>query len=49
MSIGSSMQLERVGFFVVDADSTNERLVLNRIVELRESNTKKNVADAYML
>lgn len=31
------VQLERIGFFVVDEDSTPELLVLNRTVTLREA------------
>lgn len=35
-----SSQLERIGFFVVDKDSTPELLVLNRTVTLREASGK---------
>lgn len=31
------VQLERIGFFVVDQDTTPELLVLNRTVTLREA------------
>lgn len=31
------VQLERIGFFVVDKDTTPELLVLNRTVTLREA------------
>ncbi|HET9992416.1 MAG TPA: glutamine--tRNA ligase/YqeY domain fusion protein [Kofleriaceae bacterium] len=34
--VGSRWQLERVGYFVVDADSTPGALVLNRIITLRD-------------
>jgi len=34
---GTCYQLERLGYFCVDPDSTEERLVLNRTVSLRDS------------
>ena len=39
----SVSQLERIGFFVVDKDSTPERLVLNRTVTLKEATGKSSV------
>ena len=38
---GSSFQFERVAFFVCDRDSTEQKLVFNRTVELRESRPKQ--------
>jgi len=37
----STFQLERVGYFTVDPDSTKEKLVLNRVVTLKEGGVKK--------
>lgn len=37
---GSKFQFERIGYFCVDPDSTEENLVLNRTVTLRESYKK---------
>jgi glutaminyl-tRNA synthetase len=34
---GTRVQLERMGYFCVDPDSTAERLVLNRTVTLRDT------------
>ena len=34
-------QFERVGYFVVDKDSTKDKIVFNRIIELKESKEKK--------
>lgn len=39
-----SMQLERIGFFVVDPDTTPELLVLNRVVTLKEATGKSAVS-----
>lgn len=36
-SVGDSFQFERLGYFVVDKDSTTEKLVFNRTVTLRDS------------
>ncbi|GAB2251374.1 hypothetical protein Droror1_Dr00017624 [Drosera rotundifolia] len=36
-SVGDSFQFERLGFFVVDKDSTPDKLVFNRTVTLRDS------------
>ncbi|KAG6757750.1 hypothetical protein POTOM_038074 [Populus tomentosa] len=36
-AIGDRFQFERLGYFVVDKDSTSERLVFNRTVTLRDS------------
>ncbi|KAG5236897.1 glutamine--tRNA ligase [Salix suchowensis] len=36
-AIGDKFQFERLGYFVVDKDSTSERLVFNRTVTLRDS------------
>ena len=39
---GSRFQFERNGYFVIDiVDSTKEKLVLNRIITLRDSWAKK--------
>ena len=38
---GDAFQFERVGYFVVDADSTDGRLVLNRTVTLRDTWARK--------
>ncbi len=38
---GDRFQFERLGYFVVDEDSTGERLVFNRIVTLRDTWAKK--------
>jgi glutaminyl-tRNA synthetase len=35
--IGDRVQFERLGYFVVDSDSTPEKLVFNRIVPLRDT------------
>lgn len=34
---GKSMQFERLGYFVVDPDSNDEKMVYNRVVPLRDS------------
>jgi len=34
---GAFFQLERLGYFIVDRDSTSERVVLNRSVTLRDT------------
>ena len=36
-SVGEQVQYERVGYFVVDPDTTSEKLVMNRIVSLRDT------------
>ena len=36
-SIGEQVQYERVGYFAVDPDTTPEKLVMNRIVSLRDT------------
>ncbi|XP_038705358.1 glutamine--tRNA ligase, cytoplasmic-like [Tripterygium wilfordii] len=36
-AVGDSYQFERLGYFVVDKDSTSEKLVFNRTVTLRDS------------
>ncbi len=36
-TVGDRFQFERTGFFVVDPDTTDQRLVFNRIVALRDS------------
>lgn len=38
---GDSMQFQRVGYFCVDKDSTNSKLIINRTVPLRDSWEKK--------
>ncbi|MDX1778256.1 MAG: glutamine--tRNA ligase, partial [Thermodesulfobacteriota bacterium] len=35
--VGDRFQFERVGYFCVDPDSTDEKLVFNRIISLRDS------------
>ena len=35
------VELQRLGFFTFDFDSTKAKPILNRIVTLKESNTKK--------
>lgn len=42
--VGVSCQLERIGFFVVDKDTTPDLLVLNRTVTLREASSKTPAA-----
>ena len=46
-SVGSEpltrYQFERTGYFVVDADTTADKLVLNRICTLKESSAKKRL------
>ncbi len=37
----TTFQLERVGYFTVDPDSSPGKLVLNRVVTLKESGVKK--------
>ncbi|XP_003375346.1 glutamine--tRNA ligase [Trichinella spiralis] len=39
--VESRFQFERVGFFVVDPDSTDTKLVFNRTVSLKEDRKKK--------
>ncbi|CAK9159504.1 unnamed protein product [Ilex paraguariensis] len=39
-AVGDSFQFERLGYFVVDKDSTSEKLVFNRTVTLRDSYSK---------
>jgi len=39
--VGAHYQFERIGYFVKDEESTKEKPVFNRVVELRESNLKK--------
>ena len=41
-SHGSRYQFERLGYFCVDPDSTEDKLVFNRTVSLRDSWAKKN-------
>lgn len=41
-SVGYSCQFERLGYFVKDKDSTNEKAVFNRTVGLRDSWSKKH-------
>uniref|UniRef100_A0A2K6WLB3 Probable glutamine--tRNA ligase n=1 Tax=Onchocerca volvulus TaxID=6282 RepID=A0A2K6WLB3_ONCVO len=36
-------QFERIGFFSVDPDSTSEKLIFNRIVDLKEDSGKKRL------
>ncbi|GMP83345.1 hypothetical protein CsSME_00037294 [Camellia sinensis var. sinensis] len=36
-AVGDTFQFERLGYFVVDKDSTSEKLVFNRTVTLRDS------------
>ncbi|KAK9280478.1 hypothetical protein L1049_014170 [Liquidambar formosana] len=39
-AVGDRFQFERLGYFVVDKDSTSEKIVFNRTVTLRDSYTK---------
>jgi len=39
---GDKFQFQRLGYFCVDPDSTDDNLVFNRTVPLRDSWTKKN-------
>uniref|UniRef100_A0A7N0V8P5 glutamine--tRNA ligase n=1 Tax=Kalanchoe fedtschenkoi TaxID=63787 RepID=A0A7N0V8P5_KALFE len=39
-SVGDRFQFERLGYFVVDTDSTTEKIVFNRTVTLRDSYAK---------
>merc|ERR1740130_2569298 len=39
-NIGQTFQFMRVGYFVIDLDSTKSKVVLNRVVSLREANTR---------
>ena len=43
-STGECFQLERLGYFCVDPDSTTDRLVLNRTVALRDSRPRTNTS-----
>ncbi|HLL23133.1 MAG TPA: glutamine--tRNA ligase/YqeY domain fusion protein [Kofleriaceae bacterium] len=43
--VGTRYQLERVGYFIVDQDSTSDRLVLNRIITLAAAVAEKAVAE----
>ena len=43
-STGECFQLERVGYFYVDPDSTTDRLVLNRTVALRDSRPRTDTS-----
>jgi glutaminyl-tRNA synthetase len=38
--VGDRVQFERLGYYVADPDSTDEKLVFNRIVPLRDSWSK---------
>jgi glutaminyl-tRNA synthetase len=35
--VGDRVQFERLGYFIVDQDSTEDKLVFNRIVSLRDT------------
>ncbi len=39
--VGQHFQFERIGYFVVDKDSTNEKIVFNRTVTLKDTWAKK--------
>ena len=39
--IGQHFQFERIGYFVIDKDTTNEKIVFNRTVTLKDSWAKK--------
>ena len=43
-STGECFQLERLGYFCVDPDSTTDRLVLNRTVALRDSRPRTDTS-----
>ncbi len=36
-AVGEQVQYERIGYFVVDQDTTDEKIVMNRIVPLRDT------------
>jgi len=38
--IGQSLQLERMGYFCVDSDSSNQKIILNRTVTLKDTWSK---------
>ena len=40
--VGTSYQFERIGYFCVDPDTTDDRLVFNRTVTLKDSWAKQN-------
>ena len=42
VAAGNHFQFERQGYFCVDPDSTNDKLVFNRTVSLRDSWAKMN-------
>ncbi len=35
--VGASFQFERIGYFIIDPDTTDDRLVINRTITLRDS------------
>ena len=43
-STGECFQLERLGYFCLDPDSTTDRLVLNRTVALRDSRPRTDTS-----
>ncbi|VDK74853.1 unnamed protein product [Litomosoides sigmodontis] len=43
LKVCDRFQFERVGFFSVDPDSTSDKLVFNRIVDLKEDGVKKQL------
>jgi glutaminyl-tRNA synthetase len=39
----SRLQFERLGYFIIDTESTPEKTIFNRIVELKESKDKRDM------
>jgi len=42
-NVGDKFQVERVGYFCVDPDTSEDKVVLNRICSLKESTQAKGV------
>jgi len=40
--VGSKYQFERLGYFIIDKDTTSNKIIFNQIVALRDSWSKKN-------
>ena len=40
---GTHYQFERLGYFVIDKDTTDDKLVINRAVTLKESSVKRKM------
>lgn len=41
-SVGTTYQFERTGYFTIDPDSTDDKMVFNRVVTLKDSWAKQN-------